>query len=335
VIRGEEADFQKTIKRGLTLFEEAEKEARAHGNQISGAAVFDLHTTHGFPPDLTRQMAQERGLTIDEEDYRRRWGIHTEGGGKETTAQVALNVSGALPETDDRQWYGPQVERRSRRIADNTYHTSGTLRPNVEAGLLLDKTCFYAEAGGQVGDRGTITGRRHVPGNLDRQAGQRRRPRRRSPPGTIQAGQTAKLVVDPGAVHAQNHTATHLLHWALQRCSASVTQRGSKVKPDEFTFDFDHNAPLTDAEKAEVERLVNEKIYQDLPVQWRELAIKEAQRLPGVRAFFGDKYGDVVRVVEVGDGFSREFCGGTHLEHTGQAGFFKIVGEEAGQGVRG
>ncbi|HMC66253.1 MAG TPA: DHHA1 domain-containing protein, partial [Gemmataceae bacterium] len=98
---------------------------------------------------------------------------------------------------------------------------------------------------------------------------------------------------------------------------------------------FSHTGPLSESEKAEVERLVNEKIYQDQPVQWRELPIKEAQKLSGVRAFFGDKYGDVVRVVEIGDGFSREFCGGTHLEHTGQAGFFKIIGEEAvGKGVR-
>src|SRR5205807_4239624 len=114
-----------------------------------------------------------------------------------------------------------------------------------------------------------------------------------------------------------------------------VEQRGSKVKPDEFTFDFSHTGPVTDAEKAEVERLVNEKVYQDLPVQWRELSIADAKNLPGVKHFFGDKYGDVVRVVEVGDGFSREFCGGTHLEHTGQIGFFKIVAEEAvGKGVR-
>jgi alanyl-tRNA synthetase len=114
-----------------------------------------------------------------------------------------------------------------------------------------------------------------------------------------------------------------------------VEQRGSRVKPDEFTFDFSHNGPVSEAEKVEVERLVNERIYQDLPVRWRELAIGEARQLPGVRAFFGDKYGDVVRVVEVGDGFSREFCGGTHLEHTGQTGFFKIIAEEGvAKGVR-
>jgi alanyl-tRNA synthetase len=107
------------------------------------------------------------------------------------------------------------------------------------------------------------------------------------------------------------------------------------VAPNEFTFDFSHTGPLTPGEIAEAERVVNEKIYDDLPVQWRELAINEAKQLPGVRAFFGDKYGDTVRVVEIGDGFSREFCGGTHLNHTGQAGFFKVVSEEGvGKGVR-
>ena len=155
--------------------------------------------------------------------------------------------------------------------------------------------------------------------------------------GRIEVGQSAQLqVAEERDFTRKNHTATHLLHWALHRVLGEhVEQRGSKVKPDEFTFDFAHNAPVSDAEKKEVERLVNEKVYADLPVGARELSQTEAKALPGVKAFFGDKYGDVVRVVEVGDGFSREFCGGTHLEHTGQIGFFKIVGEEAvGKGVR-
>src|SRR5260370_41166509 len=116
------------------------------------------------------------------------------------------------------------------------------------------------------------------------------------------------------------------MHWALHRVLGEhVEQRGSKVKPDEFTFDFSHHAPMTGTEKAEVERLVNEKIYQDLPVHWRELAQAEAKKLPGGGAFFGDKDGDVVRGIEIGDGFSREVCGGTHLEHTGQAGGFTVI----------
>ena len=177
--------------------------------------------------------------------------------------------------------------------------------------------------------------------------------------GRVEVGQKAQLTVSTDREFTRkNHTATHLLHWALHKVLGEhVEQRGSKVKPDEFTFDFSHTGPMTDAEKAEVERLVNEKIYQDLPVTWRELPIAEAKKLPGVRAFFGDKYGDVVRVVEIlerdltneeirrmleghratvnADAFSREFCGGTHLTHTGQAGFFKIISEEAvGKGVR-
>jgi alanyl-tRNA synthetase len=209
---------------------------------------------------------------------------------------------------------------------------------NRQVALLLDQTCFYSEAGGQVGDRGTIstaTGTFEVSevskvGNAILHIGQVRA-------GTIQLGQTVQVQVNPEREFTRkNHTATHLLHWALQKVLGEhVEQAGSKVKPDEFTFDFTHTGPMSAEEKAEVERLVNEKVYQDLPVHWRELPIEEAKKLPGVRHFFGDKYGDVVRVVEIGDGFSREFCGGTHLEHTGQAGFFKIVSEEGiAKGVR-
>jgi alanyl-tRNA synthetase len=223
-------------------------------------------------------------------------------------------------------------------ITDNQLIDSGTLEPGQEVGLVLDRTCFYAEAAGQVGDKGTITtptGTFTVAhtikvGNAVVHVAQVTSSR-------VAVGQTARLQVDPEREFTRkNHTATHLLHWALrQMLGQHVEQRGSKVKPDGFAFDFSHEGPLTEEQKQEVERLVNEKIYQDLEVRWRELPIAEARHLPGVRAFFGDKYGDVVRVVEIGDGFSREFCGGTHLDHTGQIGFFKIVSEEAvGKGVR-
>jgi alanyl-tRNA synthetase len=351
IIKGEEADFLKTIERGLTLFNEACEVAiiEATGGfvgstptnqpEIPGDVVFRLHTTYGFPPDLTRQMAQERGLSVDMDGYERLMREHEEKSrGKKTEAQVALTVSGGLPTTDDRhKWFGPTAEGTVLGwIADNTFHNSGQL-PETEVGLVLDRTCFYAEQGGQVGDWGTIetgTGIFDVSqtvkvGNATVHLGE--------VSGRVSVGQTARLTVSPEREFTRkNHTATHLLHWALHRVLGEhVEQRGSKVKPDEFTFDFSHTGPLTDAERAEVERLVNEKVYADLPVNWRELSITEAKALPGVRAFFGDKYGDVVRVVEVGDGFSREFCGGTHLDHTGQIGYFKIVGEEAvGKGVR-
>jgi alanyl-tRNA synthetase len=341
VIKGEEADFLRTIERGLSLFEDAAVRAQKAKHRIGGQDIFDLHTTYGFPPDLTRQMAGERNLTFDEAGYKERMREHeTKSRGQAVAQQVALNVSGGLPDTDDRpKWSGPKAEGKVLGwIADNQFLKSGAIPGDKEVGLLLDRTCFYAEAGGQVGDQGTLstpTGTFEVSqtvkvGNAIAHVG-------RVKTGRIEVGQAAQLQVDPlREFTRKNHTATHLLHWALQQVlGAHVEQRGSKVKPDEFTFDFAHTGPLTDAEKAEVERLVNERIYQDLPVRWRELPTQEAKQLPGVRAFFGDKYGDVVRVVEVGDGFSREFCGGTHLDHTGQAGFFKVVGEEAvGKGVR-
>jgi alanyl-tRNA synthetase len=179
---------------------------------------------------------------------------------------------------------------------------AGRLESTENVDLLLDQTNFYAEQGGQVGDQGIVrtpTGLFEVSqtvkvGNAVVHIGE-------VTEGRIEVGQKAELAVGPEREFTRkNHTATHLLHWALHKVLGEhVEQRGSKVKPDEFTFDFSHTGPMTEAEKAEVERLVNEKIYQDLPVTWRELPIAEAKKLPGVCAFFGDKYGDVVRVVEI------------------------------------
>jgi alanyl-tRNA synthetase len=341
VIKGEEADFLRTIERGLSLFEEAAKRAGKKG-QISGKDIFDLYTTFGFPADLTRQMAGEHALALDEAGYQALMEEHEEKSrGQAVTGQVALNIRGSLPETNDRdKWSRRESTAKVVLLLQGNEVVEGTAEHGHpgEVGVLLDRTCFYAEAGGQVGDKGTLatpTGILTVEQTI--KVGNGIVHLGKVTKGRIEVGQTAQLQVDPEREFTRkNHTATHLLHWALQQVLGQhVEQRGSKVKPDEFTFDFAHTGPLTPAEKVEVERLVNQKIYQDLPVQWRELPIQEAKRLSGVRAFFGDKYGDVVRVVEVGDGFSREFCGGTHLDHTGQAGFFKIVGEEAvGKGVR-
>jgi alanyl-tRNA synthetase len=313
---------------------------------ISGEEVFNLYTTFGFPPDLTRQMAQERGLLIDEQGFAERMKEHEEKSrGQTATGQTALNVSGGLPETDDRpKWFGRDGEGKILGwIADNEFHTKG--RVGTDSGkvaLILDKSCFYAEAGGQVGDAGTIRGKHGTftveqavkVGNSVAHVGV-------MDSGHLEIGETVKLhVSEEREFTRKNHTATHLLHWALQKVLGEhVEQRGSKVKPDAFTFDFSHTGPLTwrgtDSEMDRVEQLVNERIYEDLQVNCRELPIEEARKLPGVRAFFGDKYGDVVRVVEIGDGFSREFCGGTHVAHTGQIGFFTIEKDEAvGKGVR-
>jgi alanyl-tRNA synthetase len=341
LIRGEESDFLRTIDRGLALFEDAAKRAANQRNRIVGQDIFDLYTTYGFPPDLTRQMAQERHLELDEHGYERLMREHEEKSrGGAIAQQVAITAIGGLPETKDRlKWLGRQASAKIVGwVVDTQFVSSGEPAEGKQVGLLLDQSNFYAEAGGQIGDRGlvtTATGVFEVKATL--KVGPAVVHLGEVTSGRIEVGQPAQLTVDAEREFTRkNHTATHLLHWALRKVLGDhVEQRGSKVKPDEFTFDFSHTGPMTEEEKAEVERLVNEKIYEDLPVHWRELAIAEAKKLPGVRHFFGDKYGDVVRVVEIGDGFSREFCGGTHLEHTGQAGFFKIVGEEAvGKGVR-
>jgi alanyl-tRNA synthetase len=363
IIRSEEADFLRTIERGLAQFDEAVERAKKIGGRISGKDIFDLHTTHGFPPDLTEQMAQERGLGVDLAVYKELLKEHEDKsrGGRAEVRQhpgadaprlaQGMQVSGSVenwrPTNDRLKWSADQCDSVvigwvSENQAPVYYETASPgekmIPGNRKVALLLDQTCFYSEAGGQVGDRGVIstsTGTFEVTqvvkiANSILHIGQ-------VSAGKIELGQQARVEVNPEREFTRkNHTATHLLHWALQKVLGEhVEQAGSKVKPDEFTFDFTHTGPMTIAEKAEVERLVNEKIYQDLPVHWRELPNEEAKKLPGVRHFFGDKYGDVVRVVEIGDGFSREFCGGTHLEHTGQAGFFKIVSEEGiAKGVR-
>jgi alanyl-tRNA synthetase len=340
IIREEEADFLRTIERGLRLFQRAAEEAARSDGVLRGSVIFDLHTTYGFYPDLVQQMASEQGLRLDWEGYQRLWEEHVRLSESGSSAAPALSgVAANLPATDDRlKWYGRQAEATLLGwLADNQYHTQGQV-PAGQVGLVLDRTCFYAEQGGQVGDQGVIrapSGCFEVMqtvkvGNTVVHWG-------RLVEGCLQVGQVVHLEVSPEREFTRkNHTATHLLHWALGVVlGPHVEQRGSRVKPDSFTFDFSHTGPLTEAEKAEIERLVNEKVYADLPVHWRELPLAEARQLPGVKAFFGDKYGDIVRVVEIGDGFSREFCGGTHLEHTGQIGFFKIVKEEAvGKGVR-
>jgi alanyl-tRNA synthetase len=332
VIKGEEADFLRTIERGLNQFEEAVERSKKAGGRITGKDLFDLHTTHGFPPDMTRQMAEEQGLSVDADGYEQEMQQHrqlsaSEIGRGSATAQVTIQDT-----TDDSpKWSTRETDARYRGIVE-------LQRASTGRAVLLDRTCFYAESGGQVGDKGTISG----PGGLFRVSNTLKQGNAilhfgEFESGSFEADQTLHLQVDPEREFTRkNHTATHLLHWALQHILGDhVEQAGSKVKPDEFTFDFTHTGPMTAAEKVEVERLVNERIYQDLAVTWRELPIEDAKKLPGVRHFFGDKYGDVVRVVEIGDGFSREFCGGTHLDHTGQAGFFKIVSEEGiAKGVR-
>ncbi len=348
IIQDEEASFGRTLDRGIQLFEQAAERARQAGNVVSGDDAFKLKDTYGFPVDLTMMMAGERGLHVDEKRFTELEAEAKALARASAKSHATIAFDGELPDTNDAPKYaGRTVEAKVLGwVKENSLVTDGTLSPDDgEVGLVLDRTSFYAEAGGQVGDTGTIVAPRgtfqvddtqrlgdgivHVGHVTD---------------GTLEVGQTVEAGVDEARDNTRrHHTATHLLHWAL-RCVLGdhVLQRGSLVAPDRLRFDFDHSQAVTPDELAEVERLVNEQVYADYPVLDRDMPIEQGKQL-GAMALFGEKYGDTVRVISINPpgeddltgALSNEFCGGTHLDRTGQVGPFKITGEEAAErGVR-
>jgi alanyl-tRNA synthetase len=346
-IREEEVSFIKTLDRGLKLFQEVVARTRKSGSKvITGKDAFDLHTTYGFFIDITEQMASEAGMKVDRAEYERLWNEFV----TQTKPRkvVITAIKGELPRTDDSPKYGGLRTAATVLgwVKDSAVVREGKLHVGDEAALLLERTNFYAEQGGQVGDTGTITTGTGVFKVEDTQKlGEAVLHVGRVEDGWIGPGQEASAEVSGvRADTMRNHTATHLLNWALRKVLGEhIEQKGSLVDPDKTRFDFAHPHPLTPEEVAEVERLVNEMIYADLPVHPTVMPLAEAKKIPGVRAVFGEKYPDPVRVLligaekpsEVTAEHSVEFCGGTHLNHTGQAGFFKIVSQEAvGKGVR-
>jgi alanyl-tRNA synthetase len=348
LIREEEIAFIRNFDRGLELFQKVVQRTRARGSTvISGDDAFDLHTTYGFFVDITEQMAGEIGMKVDRarfDELMKQFKENT----KDSKKFAVTAITGELPKTDDSPKYSHLTiaAKLVGWIQDSTVIRHGTLQQDEEAALILERTCFYAEQGGQVGDTGVIhteTGRFDVTntqrlGDCVLHIG-------RVTHGQIKAGQLATLEVSSARVHImRNHTATHLLNWALRKVLGDhVEQRGSLVDAEKTRFDFTHDKPLSTKEIAEIEQLVNEKIYADLPVTPVTLPLAQAKKLPGVRAVFGEKYPDPVRVLMIGverpedvtDHYSVEFCGGTHVAHTGQIGFFKIVAQElVGKGVR-
>ncbi len=350
VVEAEEASFGRTLDRGLEIFRgAADRAAETTEKTIGGDDAFQLYDTFGFPLDLTQLMAQERGLTVDTNRFAELMDQQRQRAraAKKSDALLSNLTDGDLPTTDDQLKY--DANRCDATLLGwidaEGVKKSGQVPGDVEVGLILDQTCFYAEAGGQVGDCGVITADGASFGvattmriaNCVVHRGQ-------VTTGTFQAGQTVTAVVskDRNATK-KNHTATHLLQWALQEVlGKSVSQQGSYVGPDYLRFDFTYPKAPTKDELAQVEALVREKILSDMPVTWTVMAKDEAQKL-GAMALFGEKYGDEVRVVAVGAGskselneaFSREFCGGTHVDRLGAIGGFKIIKEESiSAGVR-
>ncbi|HEX2505955.1 MAG TPA: alanine--tRNA ligase [Gaiellaceae bacterium] len=328
VVRAEEERFTETLSRGMRLFEEV-----ASKGAISGRDAFDLTATYGFPVELTRELARERGLAVDEDEFGRLMKEHREisragGAGEAQRAAEFARAAGfetlfvGYEKTDVLTQIGALEE-----LGDGTFLA------------MLRESPFYAEGGGQVTDAGWIEkdGTRAELEAAFRFGGDQALVFRGE---GFASGDRVRAVV-PWKVRfptMANHTATHLLHKALRTVLGEhVRQAGSAVRPDKLRFDFTHGGQLSEEERDRVEELVNGRIFENLPVHAFETPIAEAERL-GAMMLFGEKYGDVVRVVEIGSGgdaFSRELCGGTHVRTTAEIGPFAILSESSvGSGVR-
>ena len=345
-IKGEEEAFARTLDRGIELFQrEAAKAASAGAKELSGDVAFDLYATFGFPADLTELMAAERGLGVDMAGYEAAMADHRElsgagGGGFKAAEQLGL------PTTDDSAKYvrDPVDAEVLGWVVDDQFVTDGELAGEVEAAVVLAATNFYGESGGQVGDNGVLTwkGGRFEVANAQ-MGGPAVLHLGKVIEGALAVGQTVSCrVSDDRLATMRNHSATHLLNWALREVLGDhVNQAGSVVAPDRLRFDLTHNQAVTPEQLAEVERFVNRWVVADEPVGAHEMLLADAQKIEGLRAMFGEKYGDVVRVIRVGhtEADAREYpvelCGGTHVERTGQIGLFKIISEESvAKGVR-
>jgi len=355
VIESEEASFGRTLDRGIEIFNTAAKRAlKSKDKIINGEDAFQLYDTFGFPLDLTELMAEEYRLKVDTAKFTELMEAQRERARAAQKSSSIMNLLGSysLKKTDDSKKYESDVCKTSiSSIIDpreKSNIVSGGIGPtnvNMDFGLVLEETCFYAESGGQVGDSGIIksdTGDFVV--ETTEKFGESIIHWGKHAIGQFLTGQQVTATVDKGRTATKkNHTATHLLQWALQEVLGKlVVQQGSHVGPDYLRFDFTHPKAPTSEQLKKVENLVRGKIATDLPVAWTVMPIDQAKQL-GAMALFGEKYGSEVRVVAVGaedenhitDAFSREFCGGTHVNRLGSIGGFKIIKEESiSAGVR-
>ena len=343
VIRSEEENFSRTIDGGLAIFSGMLAQHQAAGETVfSGADAFKLYDTYGFPPDLTREMAADVHMTVDEAAFQalmleQRNRARAARGSNET-AWAGLDLG--LDNTPTLFTGYDHLHDDCRVLAivsENELRTQvGT---GVEADFVLDRTPFYAEMGGQTADHGLLILKDAVFEVTDVQKNKAGKVLHHGTmvSGSLSVGDTVNGCVDIGRRRAvmRAHSATHLLQKALRSVLGDhVHQAGSLVEPDRLRFDFTHFAAMKPEEIAAVERMVNESVLEGYPVEVKEMPIDEAKGI-GAVALFGEKYGDVVRVVNMGDGYSVEFCGGTHLDNTAKIGSFRILSEfSVASGVR-
>ena len=344
VIRTEEENFAKTIDAGMKIFSDMLASHKAAGeNVFSGADAFKLYDTYGFPIDLTVEMADDEGLTVDEAGFQQLMQEQKERAREARKALGDLGWAGVefgkeVPSTEF-VGYDNDVINDAKIVALVVENEQAEeIMSGVEAIVVLDKTPFYAEMGGQVADHGVITAgeARFEVTDVQKNKGGKYMHYGKVTAGTLKLGDTVTAALDTDRRHAimRAHSATHLLQKALQNVLGDhVHQAGSLVEPDALRFDFTHFSAMTPEEIAAVEAEVNGALLNGLPVETREMSQAQAKEL-GAMALFGEKYGDIVRVVTMGD-YSVELCGGTHLPNTAMAGSFRIASEfSVASGVR-
>ena len=354
VLRREEEAFNKTLDRGIEelnyAFKAVSPKKGARGMKdfedfIPGHVAFELYDTYGFPLDLTELMARERGMTVDVVEFEK---LMEEQRARARQAQKKqiITVSDENLQVEPTKFLGYDFLE-----TEAVIESVAPARTANEFDLIVDRTAFYAEMGGQVGDTGLV----HVPGPDWSEVGRLQITNTQKKGGIFihrsvltagrapEVGEAVRVAVDAarrGAIQ-RHHTVTHLLHWALHEVvSKDAAQKGSYVGPEKLTFDFNHQ-PLTHRQVRDVEKLVNERIIENAAVSWTEVPYTEVRGRADIMQFFGDKYGGTVRVVQIGgqlaalNGYSMELCAGTHTRATGEIGLFRIAGEGAiAAGVR-
>ena len=343
VIRTEEESFARTIDGGMRIFGEMLAEHQAKGETVfSGADAFKLYDTFGFPIDLTAEMAADEGLTVDEDAFRQLMQEQKERAREARKALGDLGWAGVEfgKEVPSTEFVGYDHDSCEATVV--ALVCEDELCGQVEAGsdgiVVLDKTPFYAEMGGQVADHGVITakGFTFTVTDVQKNKGGKFMHYGHVAEGVVQVGDTVEASIDTQRRKAicRAHSTTHLLDAALKKVLGDhVHQAGSLVEPDRLRFDFTHFEAITPEQLSQVEWMVNDAILEGYPVVTEVLPIEEAKK-KGAVAMFGEKYGETVRVVEMGD-FSVEFCGGTHLDNTAKAGPFRIKSESSvASGVR-
>ncbi|WP_417761009.1 alanine--tRNA ligase [Shewanella sp.] len=326
-LKAEEEQFARTLERGLGILDNAL--AELDGNVLDGETAFKLYDTYGFPVDLTADVCRERDITVDEagfdaamEEQRKR---------AQAAGQFGADYNAGLKTDADSEFCGYQATTGQGKVV--AIYVDGAevegLLPGQEAVVILDKTPFYAESGGQVGDKGELQQADSVFDVVDTQkyaAAIGHKGVLKS--GSLKAGQTVEALVNKKLRHRTelNHSVTHLLHAALRQVLGThVAQKGSLVQPERLRFDFSHFEAVKPEELQQVEEIVNTQIRRNHQLQVAEMDIEQAKE-KGAMALFGEKYDTTVRVVTMGD-FSIELCGGTHVTRTGDIGVFKIVSE--------